>query len=527
MERFVPAHVVVNREGEVVHYSTRTGKYLEAAAGAPSRHLLAMARRGLRLDLRAALHEAMETRHPAQRVGIEVELDGHMQPVTITVEPLDQDQTDPLFLVLFADQGPLLTPAEVPAQGRGTQDGGEATEQLEHELGEAQNRVQALIEQYETGLEELKVANEELVSMNEELQSTNEELQTAKEEQQSVNEELHTVNLDLHSKIEALDLANADLRNLFDSTRIATVFLDRNLVLRSFTPSLAEVFNLLPGDVGRPLTNITCELDYPELRADIEEVLQTGQPRERSVIRLNGLTHHLARIAPYRTKAGGMDGVIATFAEVTGIVRAEAHQRMLVAELNHRVKNTLAIVQGIAAASLERGPARDAFVQRLRALARAHDLLARDGWTSVSFAEIMRAEAAPYFANGQDRFSLSGPDLAVSPRVAQSLGLVIHELATNATKYGALSVERGHVDVLWSLTDEKDGPHLRLVWREMDGPPAATPLRRGFGSRVIEREVSAGLGGVSELQFGAEGLRAVIEVPLNARANRAAVIADR
>ena len=166
--------------------------------------------------------------------------------------------------MLFADQGPLLTPAEVAAQGRGTQDGGEATEQLEHELREARDRVQALIEQYETGLEELKAANEELVSMNEELQSTNEELQTAKEEQQSVNEELHTVNLDLHSKIEALDQANADLRNLFESTRIATVFLDRNLVIRSFTPSLAEVFNLLPGDVGRPLTNITCELDYPE-----------------------------------------------------------------------------------------------------------------------------------------------------------------------------------------------------------------------------------------------------------------------
>ena len=145
---------------------------------------------------------------------------------------------------------------------------------------------------------------------------------------------------------------------------------------------------------------------------------------------------------------------------VTSVVRAEAHQRMLVAELNHRVKNTLAVVLGIAAASLEAGPGRDAFVARVKALARAHDLLARDGWAAVPLTELLRAETAPYLAEGRARFVLSGPELSVSPRVAQSLSMVLHEMATNATKYGALSVEGGHVALSWSKQEGPGGARL-------------------------------------------------------------------
>ena len=130
-----------------------------------------------------------------------------------------------------------------------------------------------MIEEYETALEELKSANEELVSVNEELQSTNEELETSKEELQSVNEELHTVNQRLASQVDELDQANSDLGNLFESTRIAVVFLDRQLVIRMFTPPLTELFNLIPSDRGRPLTDITSQLDYPDLTRDLRQVL--------------------------------------------------------------------------------------------------------------------------------------------------------------------------------------------------------------------------------------------------------------
>ena len=219
LDRFVPPHVVVNREGDALHYGAGIGRYLEIMAGAPSRHVISMARRGLRLDLRTALHEAMETRRPARRDGGEVEADGRIQPVAVVVEPIGDDPAEPLFLVLFIDQGAPLDPA---GRHQRVRDGSDVAERLEQELRDARDRLQVTIEEYETALEELKSANEELVSMNEELQSTNEEMQTAKEEQQSVNEELQTVNVDLHEKIVALDRANADLRNLFDSTQVAT-----------------------------------------------------------------------------------------------------------------------------------------------------------------------------------------------------------------------------------------------------------------------------------------------------------------
>lgn len=515
LERFAPAHVVVNREGEVVHFSGGTGRFLEPAAGAPNRNLVAMARAGLRLDLRAALQEALETRRPARRLGLVAVAEERTQPVAIAVEPLGAGGSDPLFIVLFEDAG-APADAEAPQPQPASRDSDAVLAQLDNELREVHDRLQSTVEEYETALEELKSANEEMVSMNEELQSTNEELQTAKEEQQSINEELHTVNHEMAAKIEALDLANADLRNLFENTRIATVFLDRRLMIRSFTPSSADVFKLLPGDVGRPLTDITCALDYPDLRTDIEEVLRTGTPRERSVSRQDGRAHHLARLVAYRAENGHIDGVLATFAEVTSVVRAEAHQRMMVAELNHRVKNSLAVVVGIAIGTLPQGPMRDAFIARLKSLSRAHELLSEVNWSAVRLVEILRGEAASFIANGRERMVLTGPEVLVPPRVAQSLALVAHELTTNAAKYGALSVESGHVEVSWTVA-ENGIPTLRLVWREIDGPVIAARTRRGFGSRVIEREVTSGMNGTVSMEFAPGGLQAVIEVPLERR----------
>jgi two-component system CheB/CheR fusion protein len=216
VERFAPAHVVVNAEGDILHFSSRTGKYLEPATGLPNRHLLAMARRGLRLDLRAALREAVETRAPVMREHVEVELDDRKQFINLTIEPFGSHE-DPLFLVLFNDIGQPFPPLATE-QARKPAPGPEHADRLEQELRETRERLQSTIEEYETAMEELKSSNEELQSINEELQSTNEELETSKEELQSVNEELHTVNAELNSKIDEVDRAHNDLRNVFDST---------------------------------------------------------------------------------------------------------------------------------------------------------------------------------------------------------------------------------------------------------------------------------------------------------------------
>ncbi|MGE3784009.1 MAG: CheR family methyltransferase, partial [Alphaproteobacteria bacterium] len=234
IEQFAPAHVVVTRDGEVVHFSMRTGKYLENAPGVPTRNVIAMARRGLRLDLRAALIEAVETRHRVMRQGLHAEIDDRVQFLDLTIEPLPDHDAEPLFLMVFCDVGgPLAPDRRVPAL---VEDQSAAHEQLENELRESRERLQSLVEEYETALEELKSGNEELVSINEELQSTNEELETSREESQSINEELQTVNNELQRKVEELDEANDNLRNVFDVTEIATVILDRNLMIRSFTP---------------------------------------------------------------------------------------------------------------------------------------------------------------------------------------------------------------------------------------------------------------------------------------------------
>jgi two-component system CheB/CheR fusion protein len=321
LERFAPAHVLVNRDGDVIHYSAGTGKYLEPAPGLPTRQLLAQARRGLRSALHAALREAVEKRHGVRRDNVVVETEDGRRAVDLAVEPFDRGEADGLFLVVFSDRPAPPQGAAVARQAGLDRDA--TVEQLETELRDTRERLQSTIEEYEASVEELRSANEEMQSINEELQSTNEELVTSKEELQSVNEELHTVNAELRAKIEELDRANSDLRNLFESTRVATVFLDPNLAVRSFTPAIGEIFNLISSDHGRPLTHLTSFLDYDSLEADCRAVLGTRQPLERRLRRRDGSAHYLMRIFPYLGSGNGVDGVVMTFVNITDIIRAE------------------------------------------------------------------------------------------------------------------------------------------------------------------------------------------------------------
>ncbi len=223
---------------------------------------------------------------------------------------------------------------------------------LQRALGGVHEELQSLVEEHQTALEELRSANEELHSVNEEMQSTNEELETSKEELQSLNEELHTVNSRLTEKIEELDQSNGDLRNLFDRTEIATIFLDRHLIIRSFTHAIATLYNLIPSDQGRPLTDIVSRLSYNGLRDDVARVLSTLEPLERRVTRVDRSVHYIMRILPYRKPDSTVSGVLVTFVDVTSIIQAEAalveadvRKDVFLATLSHELRNPLAPIR--------------------------------------------------------------------------------------------------------------------------------------------------------------------------------------
>lgn len=197
--------------------------------------------------------------------------------------------------------------------------------------------------------------------------------------------------------------------------------------------------------------------------------------------------------------------------------RTEEHQKLLIHELNHRVKNTLAIVQSLAVQTFKGDAAtpaaKQAFESRLAALAEAHDLLTGANWEAASFREVAERSSRGCGAH-PDRVKIEGPDLRLQPRAAVSLSMALHELCTNAVKYGALSVEGGSVNLSWRIVSTEQSPHFRLTWEEIGGPPVSPPARHGFGTRMIERALASELGGSAKLEFRTSGVRCTIEAPL-------------
>lgn len=202
--------------------------------------------------------------------------------------------------------------------------------------------------------------------------------------------------------------------------------------------------------------------------------------------------------------------------DVTDRTLAAHRQQLMLNELNHRVKNTLASVQSIVRLTLRDGQglagARDRLTERLMALASAHDLLTRESWETADLGEIVRASASPYDPGGAGRFRIAGPRVRVSPKAAVSLALALHELATNAAKYGALSNQTGAVSIDWRL--EADGSRLVLDWREQGGPPVVPPQKTGFGTRLLTRGLTTEFGGVARLTYPPTGLCCRIEAPV-------------
>jgi PAS domain S-box-containing protein len=218
---------------------------------------------------------------------------------------------------------------------------------------------------------------------------------------------------------------------------------------------------------------------------------------------------------PIRDDSGAVAGVFIQGHDVTDSVLAAERQKLMIDELNHRVKNTLATVQSIAmqTARSHTDPMSfaESFQARLLALSHTHDLLTRTHWEGADLGAILQHETE---AHGPHRISLNGPPVALGPAAALSLGMIFHELATNAAKYGALSAPEGRVLVDWAVADQTR-PMLHLAWREVGGPPAVPPTRRGFGSRLIERNVRHDLAGEVKLDYASDGFSAEIVVPLN------------
>lgn len=224
----------------------------------------------------------------------------------------------------------------------------------------------------------------------------------------------------------------------------------------------------------------------------------------------------LATKAPMRDGDGQIVGVVGVTSDVTAQSQAQRRLRLMNDELNHRVKNTLAIVQGIAYQTFRHEgiaiEARRAFDDRLAALGKAHGLLTRESWESADLVDIAAEACAPHIDMG-DRITLIGPTLRLAPKTAVTIAMALHELCTNAAKYGALSVDDGKVALSWSI-DRSEQRRLHLRWVESGGPPVVAPLKRGFGSLMIERALSAELQGDVRLQFPSEGLICTIDAPL-------------
>jgi PAS domain S-box-containing protein len=211
-------------------------------------------------------------------------------------------------------------------------------------------------------------------------------------------------------------------------------------------------------------------------------------------------------------------GDVITVQDITERKRHEERQKMLMHELNHRVKNTLATVQSMAMQTLRNSPnlseAKERFEARLMALSKAHDVLTREKWEGAFLADIVERAVAPYCGEGRDRFVIEGPAIRVSPRRALALAMALHELCTNAVKYGALSNDEGKVTIAWSVSNREAAPKLEMRWSEKDGPPVVPPSRKGFGSRLIERGLASDLGGEVKIAFAETGLTCVIVAPL-------------
>lgn len=344
--QYAPPTVFVDSAGEIFYTHGRTGKYLELAPGQANLNVLEMAREGIRHELAAAIRKARLQRRNVTLEALQVKSNGGSVWLNMTVTPVRLGEgVGELFMVVFEDVEPKQAKTGKTGKAVVSARAARRIAQLEQEIGQSQEHLQTTVEELETSNEELKSSNEELQSTNEELQSTNEELETSKEELQSLNEEMVTVNAELQGKIDELSHSNDDMKNLLDSTKIATIFLDSDLCIKRFTSEATKVINLIPGDVGRPIGHIVSNLERDSLAADARRVIDSLVPKERQVRTKDGCWY-LNRIIPYRTLDNVIDGVVATFIDISEqkIVEAAISDRNLAEGIVETVREPLMVL---------------------------------------------------------------------------------------------------------------------------------------------------------------------------------------
>jgi two-component system CheB/CheR fusion protein len=332
LAQYAPPSALIGPDGQLVHLSEQAGRYLQHPAGRMTAHASKLVRKELVVELIAALHAVRSDRHPIRTKPIPVKFDGEMKPVVLHLRPATDAQNDGYSLVIFEE---LDVAASDDAALKGKRDGRHALE-LARELETTRQRLQTIVEEFETSQEEMKVSNEELQSTNEELRSTLEELETSKEELQSMNEELTIANQQNRLKVEELSALTNDMQNLLTSTDIATLFLDRELRIMSFTPKVAEIFNMRMTDRGRPVSDLTHKLGYPELQQDAEGVLRRLDRVERELRDDRG-RWYLTHVLPYRSGDDRIAGVVMTMVDISRRKKTEDELQQLSRTLEERV----------------------------------------------------------------------------------------------------------------------------------------------------------------------------------------------
>lgn len=796
LDEFSPAYAIAHEDGQVIYLSGKADTFLQPPEGRYVNHIVRMTRSGLRAGLRGAWTRALKTKRTSQFEGLVLHGENGPRRVRITVQPMPAlGENESTYMIVFSDFG--AAEARDGASTASAPDNERMVELLEAELLRTREELERAVQDLEAANEELKSSNEELLSMNEELQSANEELETSKEEVESAKR--------------AMEESNADLLNLLHSTEIATIFLDQSGAVRNFTPAASRLYNLLAGDIGRPLAHLTHNFIDAAPLPSVQQVVLAAAPLEAEATLGDGHTF-LRRVTPYRKADGSTAGTVVTFIDITdrklaerrlatkdavtralaecstlelaatrilaaicenwdwqvGVLwhgdpagtalrclqghhaptfaaqnflawcgsatlspgedlvsnvwrtgepawvcdvlaeprrgaeevaareglrsafafpimlgghrlgvfeffgervrsteavlfkmsnpigsqvgqfiersnaehalresegryravvqsqmemvcrfrpegkilfvneayaraqnksveqmtgqdfwqvvapedrasvrqmlerltpdapearienrvvtkdgerwflwtnralvfdeqgrcvevqstgtditerkAAENHRQLLIDELNHRVKNTLAVVQGIAHRTFTKDAspieARNAFYGRLSALGAAHGLLAQQSWDRVDLDALVRSLFEASGAS-KERFQVRGPSVLLEPRHALAIAMALHELSTNAMKYGALSNRDGNIEVRWTTTDGAE-PKLVLEWRESGGPSVAPPARRGFGLMMIERALASEPGCSVQLDFLLGGVRCRIEAALPA-----------